>query len=108
MRLMVLLAVNDLKAVVDIETVRQAIALCDWQLEARKIHDPIDADNNIAKMEEKIRRVLSKRPRTDRELKQYTHASQAGLWFYETAKKNLQRSQELRWDKKKRVWEVLA
>ena len=107
LRLMVLLAVNDMKNAVDTETVSQAIALCDWQLEVRRIHDPIDADNNVAKMEEKIRRVLNKKSRTDRELKQYTNARQAGLWFFDTAKKNLQRSQELRWNKKERVWEIL-
>lgn len=107
MRLMVLLSVNDLKAVVDNEVVGQAIALCDWQLEARRLHDPIDADNNVAKMEEKIRRVLSKKSKGDRDLKRYTNANKAGLWFFETAKKNLQRSQELRWDKKERLWEIL-
>jgi len=107
LRLMVLIAVNNRKNLVDTEVVKQAIALCDWQLEVRRIHDPIDADNNVAKMEEKIRRVLSKKSRTDRELKQYTNARQAGLWFFDTAKKNLQRSQELRWNKKERVWEIL-
>ena len=58
LRLMPLLAVNDMKTAIDVETVRKAIFLCDWQLEVRKLHDPIDADNALAKMEEKIRRTV--------------------------------------------------
>ena len=50
---MSLLAVNDLKNEIDEETVSRVIKLCDWQLAVRKIHDPINADNKIAKMEEK-------------------------------------------------------
>jgi hypothetical protein len=44
LRLMALLAVNNLKGEVDEETIRKAIALCDWQLEVRKLCDPIDAE----------------------------------------------------------------
>ena len=39
-----MLAVNNLKGEVDEETIRKAIALCDWQLEVRKLCDPIDAE----------------------------------------------------------------
>ena len=54
------IAVNDLKNDVDLDTVKKAIALCDWQLEVRKMNDPIDADNKIAAMEQRIRRQLGK------------------------------------------------
>ena len=73
--------------------------MCNWQLEVRQIHDPIDADNETAKMEEKIRRVLKRAPRTDRELKQYTHAKKTGLWVYDRAKKNLLNANEISWDR---------
>lgn len=100
LRLMMLLAVNDLKEIVDLETVNKTISICDWQLEARKTHDPIDADNETAKMEEKIRRILSKKPRTERELKQYANVRTAGLFIYGRAKKNLLNAKEIQWDKR--------
>ena len=99
LRLMALLAVNELKTAVDLDIVDKVLSICDWQLEARQVHDPIDADNETAKMEEKIRRVLSKAPRTDRELKQYTNVKKTGLWVYERAKKNLLHAREIAWDK---------
>jgi hypothetical protein len=99
LRLMTLLAVNDLKTAVDLDTVGKTLSICDWQLEARQVHDPIDADNETAKMEEKIRRVVSKVARTDRELKQYTNVKKTGLWVYERAKKNLLHAREIAWDK---------
>jgi hypothetical protein len=100
LRFMALLAVNELKTEVDMDTVKQALAICDWQLEVRQVHDPIDADNATAKMEEKIRRVLGRGPRTDRELKQYVHAKKAGLWVYGRAKKNLLNANEIQWNKR--------
>ena len=67
---MALLAVNNLKGEVDEETIRKAIALCDWQLEVRKLYDPIDAEGKVARMEEGIRRVLHKGARKENNLKQ--------------------------------------
>jgi len=107
LRLMSLLAVNDLKDEIDDETVSRVIKLCDWQLAVRKIHDPIDADNKIAKMEEKIRRELSRGPRKEYELKQKVNANRAGLWAFDTAKKNLERANEMAWDKKSKMWKLL-
>jgi hypothetical protein len=48
-----------------LHTFNKLIKLCDWQLAVRKLHDLIDADNKIAKMEEKIRRVLSNGPKKE-------------------------------------------
>jgi hypothetical protein len=104
MRLMPLLAVNELKSEVDEEIVRKVIALANWQLEVRREYDPIDADNKTAAMEEKIRRALKTGPRTDRELKQSTHANRAGLWFYDTAIKNLEHAEEIHRDRRQKRW----
>ena len=104
MRLMALVAVNDLKTEVDEETVSKVIQLCNWQLEVRKIHDPIDADNGIAKMEEKIRRQLKGRALKDAQLKQNVNANRAGLWFYDTAMKNLIKAEEVGRNTKKKRW----
>lgn len=100
LRLMQLLALNEMKKTIDVETIRHAISLADWQLEVRKIFDPIDADSAIAEMEQKIRRYLKKGPVGDRDLKLNTHAYRAGLWFYKTALTNLRDAKEVAYDKK--------
>jgi len=61
-RLMPLIALTTGKDLVDLPTVETVIAILDYELEIRRLTDPIDADNAIAKLEEKIRRVLG--PRT--------------------------------------------
>jgi hypothetical protein len=96
LRFMPLLAINEGKATIDMDTVSKAIALCDWQLQLRKLHDPIDADNVIAKLEEKIRRVVRQKGRVkDWELKRQTHANRDGIWNYEKARDNLVRACEI-------------
>lgn len=104
LRFMMLLAVNELKSEVDIDIVKKATALCDWQLEVRKIHDPIDADTKSARMEERIRRHLKTNPLRDRELKQKTGANRAGLWIYDMAIHNLQKAGEIGWNKSSKLW----
>ena len=104
LRFMILLAINNLKNEIDTETVNDAIALCDWQLQIRKLHDPIDADSEIAKMEERIRRALNQGALKDRDLKRKTGAYRSGLWVYNSALKNLQKGQEIGWDKKNKQW----
>jgi hypothetical protein len=104
LRLMSLIAVNSNLVEVDEDTVKKAIALCDWQLQVRSMYDPIDADNAIAKMEEKIRRQLRAGPKTERQLKQNTNAQRSGTWFFETARKNLVRVEEIVWDTRSKRW----
>lgn len=97
-RLMVLLAINEGKAVIDEDIVKKVIALLDWQYAVRRIHDPINADNAIAKMEEKIRRALSTGPKTKRELQRSSHANRTGIWSFKTAIKNLKDAGEIYFD----------
>ncbi|MGO9373797.1 MAG: hypothetical protein ACLQBD_17035 [Syntrophobacteraceae bacterium] len=108
MRLMPLLAANDLLAQVDEGTARKVIALCDWQLAVRKLHDPIDADSKMAKMEAKIRRVIAIGPASDRDLRRKTNADRAGLWVYRTALDNLRRSREIGQDPKTKCWVAMG
>jgi hypothetical protein len=105
---MSLLAVNDLKNEVDEDTVLKVIALCNWQFNVRMIHDPIDADNKIAKMEQSIRRVLRTGPKKERQLKQRVNANRSGLWVFTTARNNLQREMEIILDKKIRKWRLVS
>lgn len=106
LRLAMILAVNNLKHEIDLETIKQATALCDWQLQVRKRYDPIEAESSIAHMEEKIRRHLSAGPLPERVLKQKTSYNKKGLWVWESATKNLQRANEIFYNKRDRVWEV--
>jgi len=94
-RFMSLMAANETKETIDAEIVDKIIALCDWQLRVRKYYSPIDADSEVAKMEEKIRRVITLRPAKEYELKKAVHAHRSGIWCYEQAKKNLQAAREI-------------
>lgn len=101
-RFMLLLALNNEKRVVDAETAQHAILLCDWQLQVRKIFDPIDADTAMARMEQSILRNLDRRPMKDRVLKKNVHAYEAGLWTYQKALETLQAQAEIAFDKRTR------
>jgi len=102
-RLAMLLAVNDHKSEIDLPTIEKAIELCDWQLRVRQEHDVIDADNSIATMEEKIRRVLkSNGALTESQIKQRTNANRVGLWYFGQALGNLRGAGEVRIIDKKR------
>ncbi len=104
LRFMILLAVNAKKTEIDEAIVRDVIDLMNWQLKARQLHDPIDADSAIAKIEEKIRRVLDKSPRTELNLKRAVHHSRIGSWVYSIALKNCQKENEIQFDKKTGIW----
>jgi hypothetical protein len=103
LRLMCLLAANERKAAVDVDTVNKAILLADWQLETRQLYDPIDSDSVVARMEEKIRRTIRARGSvSDRDLKRYVNAHRAGLWVFKQALTNLLGEKELKFDQKTR------
>ena len=106
LRLMALLAVNEGLLEVDEQTVRRAISLCDWQLQVRQFYDPIDADNSIAKMEEKIRRQLVLGPKKERQLQQNVNARRSGLWHFNTAKSNLTAANVICLDRKTQCWKL--
>jgi hypothetical protein len=107
MRLMMLLAANEGKNLIDADIVMKSIKLVDWQLEVRRQHDPIDADNAIADLEQRVRRQLLKGPMTDRDLKRGVHYERAGIWYYERAIKNLEATGEVEFDKTSGTW-ILA
>jgi hypothetical protein len=103
LRLMPLLALNDGKTLVDDEVIEKVTALGNWQLEVRKRYDPIDSDNAVARMETRIRRILTQ-PLGNRDLKWRCNVSKYGLWFFQTAIKNLQQAGEVYQDKESHLW----
>jgi len=108
MRLMPLIALNEFKDEVDIDTIEKVIALANWQLGVRYLFDPVDAESKVAKLEERIRRTLKGGPKTDRDLKQRTNANREGLWYYGMAINNLVKFKEIIWDKNRRLWKLSA
>ena len=115
LRFMELFAINKMATVIDEDIVNNAIELMDWEFEMRQLHDPIDADNTTAKIEEKIRRALSHKDKktgkivslTDRKLKQITNANRTGLYFYSWGLKNLQGANEIAFNAKTRMWNLI-
>jgi hypothetical protein len=104
MRFMILFAINTGKRIIDEEIIDDVITLMEWQGRARRRYDPIDADNVIAKVEEKIRRVLSVKPLSDRDLKRAVHYNRIGSWVFQNALRNLSQVKEIAWDKRVKRW----
>lgn len=95
MKLMVLDALSRISSSVDKDDVKRILNICDWQINIRSIHDPIDAENKIARMEEKIRRYLNSSHLPINDLKRKVHYSRDGLWVFNQSLENLVSSKEV-------------
>ncbi len=95
LRLMLLLAITSGKDRVDEDIVEATVALLHYQLVVRKLLDPIDAENAIARMEERIRRSLRAGRMGRRDLQRRVHAHRVGVWVFDTALRNLTRECEI-------------
>lgn len=104
LRFMLLLAISDERFEIDEEIVNDTITLVTWEHKVRQQLDPIDADTEMAKVEIRIRRELSKGPRTLKTLQQYTQAHRTGLWIWKTALSNLQGNDEIVYDSKSKMY----
>jgi len=107
-RLMVLLAVTSGKRVVDTEVMEAVLALLQYQLDARRESDPVNAENKIAAMEEKIRRALARGPLNGRDVKKRVHYERDGLWVWNTAIGNLKRAGEVAYDGKRDLFRIVV
>jgi hypothetical protein len=106
-RLMLLLAVNDLKTRVDTETVEKVITILNWVYYNRCQTDPIQADNKVARMEESIRRSTDQGISL-RELKRAVNYNRYGLYIFNTALNNLLKAKEIAYDAKTRLYYPMA
>jgi hypothetical protein len=105
MRFMPLLAINDKKIAVDLQTIEKVIKLIDWQHQVRRVYDPIDAEGKIATMEEKIRRkMIEQRQWKKRKLQRKVNYNRDGIWVWEKAVQNLQSNKEIIFDSKTEVF----
>lgn len=104
LRFMLLFAVNEQKDEIDTEIVRDVIDLVEWEHKVRQQLDPIDVDNEMAKVETRIRRALMSGPKSKRELQQRTAASRSGKWIWGNALQNLIHDEEVRYDQKDKLY----
>ena len=96
-RLLALVALTTGRTAIDSQTVAIVRLILDYELKMRELTDPIDADNLIAKLEEKIRRTLAhKGPMKARDLKKAVNANRTGLWAFDRAIQNLSAAQDIR------------
>jgi hypothetical protein len=95
-RLFGLIALTNDKECIDLGTVSTVVQILDYELNVRKLTDPIDADRTVARLEEAIRRQLGSRGcLSERELRRHTNADRHGLWTFTTAIKNLESAQDI-------------
>jgi hypothetical protein len=101
LRLMILLSLSRGEfEEVSADTVRRVRSLLDYEYEVRRLYDPVDAANSVAKLEELVRRALRSRgPLTERDLRNFTNAKRYGLWAFKQALDNVQKSREVGWDR---------
>ena len=104
LRCMPLLSASKLQPVIDINTVDDTIKLMDWQLCVRKLYAPIDADNKIAQLEERMRRHLRIKSLSERDLQRAIHYERHGIFYYNTARDNLLNSHEIGFNKESKEY----
>jgi hypothetical protein len=93
LRLMQLLAVNEMQSAIGLEIVEKVLALVDWQLTVRKLNDPIGADNAVARFEQAICRNLEVRgDMTESGLRKFIKPESQGLYFFSMAIQNLEKA----------------
>lgn len=98
LRFMLLLTISRALTEITEEIVEDTLKLVNWQYQVRRLLDPIDADNEMAKVEARIRRELLKGPRNIRDLQRNTHAYRVGVWLWKTALSNLRDNDEIAYD----------
>jgi len=109
-RWMILLALSQEEFEIGKKVVEQAIALIEYELSVRRLYDPIDAESNVAKMEERLRRVMGEQPDrcwTYRQLQQRTHSNRVGIWVLRTALDNLEKIGEIKKESGQNAWKLL-
>jgi Protein of unknown function (DUF3987) len=98
-RLLMLLALTNDKSIIDLDTVRRVTAILDYELDVRTVTDPLDADNLIASLEQRIIKQLETRgPLWRNQLWKYVNGSRAGVWFFERAIANLKAAEHI-WER---------
>jgi hypothetical protein len=97
-RLLGLIAITTDKDQIDLQTVDVVTEILDYEMQLRKLTDPVDADNRVAQVEQRIRQQLKARGLlTERALRRYTNADRCGLWAFRMALENLHAAGDVRY-----------
>jgi hypothetical protein len=89
-RLLALIALTTDKGCIDLETVEVVTEILRYEMQLRILTDPVDADNRVAQLEQRIRQQLKARgPLRERALRRHTNADRQGLWAFRMAMENL-------------------
>jgi hypothetical protein len=105
LRLLALIAFTTDKTCVDLETAEIVKSILDYEFAIRKLTDPINADNIIARLEESIRRVLGAcGPHKERELRRKVHADRSGMWAFQKAIQNLRKANDISIQRVGKTW----
>lgn len=104
LRLMILFAINEGEDRITADIASRVVNLLKWQLDIRRELSPIDAEGNIARMEEQIRRILSRGALPKRELQRRANYQRAGLYTWNQALRNLTQAREIHFDPKKQIY----
>jgi len=107
LRFMILFAINEGRDWITADVVSRVVDLLRWQLDIRRELSPIDAEGVIARMEESIRRVLSRGPLPKRELQRRTNYQRAGLFTWNAAIQNLSRAKEIFFESKNQIYRLV-
>ncbi|MCX5884612.1 MAG: hypothetical protein NT096_01645 [Proteobacteria bacterium] len=99
LRLMILLTVNEMRSSISGDIAERVVTLLNWQLEVRRLCDPVDAEGGIARMEEMIRRTLRRGDLRNRELQKAVHYERYGIFIFNSALNNLLRGKEVAFNK---------
>ena len=95
-RLLALLTLTTDKEIVDAEVVDAVVKILDYELQLRRLIDPIDAENSIARVEQKIVRALQAYGAlSKRDLRRKVHADREGDWVFTKAVSSLQTSERI-------------
>lgn len=96
-RLMPLLAITNDSEIIDEAVMDIVLSILDYEITIRRLTDPIDADDRIARLEQKITRTLKARgPLTRRDLIRHTNARRDGLWAFDKAISHLTHERYIR------------
>ena len=104
LRLMILLAVNEWASTISAKISENVVKLLEWQLQIRRECDVIDAETNVAKVEELARRALNKGPLNPRNLKIKVNYSRYGIYIFQLAIDNLLKEKEIFLDSKSNLY----
>lgn len=107
LRLQVLLSATRGYFAVGQSVVEDVIKMLAWQLEARRDYNPIDAETLAARTEDRIRRVLTRGPQTERMLFKLVNARRVGHTVFRKAIDALKLGGEIELDSPTRQYRLV-